>query len=101
MFMKDQHNEPVTKGYLAELQLATLSDLKDLRQELHEELKDVRRENAVFHRELMQQLAVIDERLRHDLLGAGNDRMVSLRSSMDDHERRIQRLEKSSGVMAA
>ena len=101
MIMKDRHNEPVTKGYLAELQLATQSDLKELRQELHEELKDLRRENAVFHQELMEQLGVIDERLRHDVLGAGNDRIESLKNSREDHERRIRRLEKTAGLIAA
>jgi hypothetical protein len=87
--MKERHDEPVTKG-----------DLAELRQEVHAELQEARRENAVFHKELMQQLGVIDERLRHDLLGAGNDRMVSLANGMNDHERRIQRLEKSAGLIA-
>jgi hypothetical protein len=90
MTMKDRHNEPATKG-----------DIAELRQELHDDLKNMRRENAVFHKELMRQLGVIDEQLRHDVLGAGNDRIVSLRSSMDDHEQRIRQLEKSAGLIAA
>lgn len=100
MKMKDRH-EPATKGDIAELRRAVQEDLKGLREEVQEDLMAMRRENVAFHKELMHQLGVIEETICEKVLGASNDRIESLKDSRDDHERRIRRLEKSSGLVAA
>jgi len=88
--MLDQHDKPITKR-----------DLAAFHQELRKDLKEMRRENAEFHRELMLQLGVFDENLRRDVFGFRDEEIARLVVSRDNHETRIRRLESSVDLVAA
>jgi archaellum component FlaC len=111
MMMKDQHNEPATKGDIAELEerigrvdqrvdrvekhVVQLSqDLVALKDELQEQ-------ERALHEETRRHFDVLAEQLFHQALGAHKDEIESLKDGKADHERRIRRLEEAAGVIAA
>jgi len=51
--------------------------------------------------EIERHFDVVAENMHHDLLGANNDEIENLKNSKDDHEKRIHKLEKHSGLVAA
>lgn len=114
--MKDRDNEPVTKADFAELRRGLQDDLKGLRQEVQGDLRDLRQElHADLNElrddidqkiesakdEIMRHVGVLDENMRRDVFGARAEEIADLEESRVDHERRIRRLEKSTGLIAA
>ncbi len=69
---------------------ATRADIKLLEHKL-DKYKD----------EIMRHFDVVAENIRHDLLGAKSDEIELLKDTHHDHERRIRRLERSAGLIAA
>jgi septation ring formation regulator EzrA len=54
-----------------------------------------------FKDEMTRHFDVVVEDLRHDLIGARSDELEVLKNCRQDHEKRIRRLEKSAGLIAA
>lgn len=71
---------------------ATKGDVDLLRQEFEQKLDTVKEE-------IMRHFDVVVETIRHDLLGANRDDIELLKDGRTDHERRIRRLERSTGII--
>ncbi len=54
-----------------------------------------------FKDEVTRHFDVVVEDLRHDLIGARSDEVEVLKDGRRDHEKRIRRLEKGAGLIAA
>jgi hypothetical protein len=79
-------NTPATKGDLDALR----NDVSVLRRDLQESMK-------VLKDEIMRHFDLTIETIRHDLLGANRDDI----DAKGDHEKRIRKLERATGVVAA
>lgn len=73
---------------------ATKGDLSKLEQRLEKKM-DAQKE------EIMRHFDAVAENLFHDLAGAHRDEIAVLEDRKDDHERRIRRLERATGTVAA
>ena len=62
-------------------------------------LKSVRRNRTESVDEMKRHFDVVVEDIRHDLVGANRDEVVSLRNSRVDHEQRLLRLERYIGFV--
>lgn len=74
--------------------------LTDNKRSEDEILKSVRRNKIEAVEEMKRHFDVVVEDIRHDLLGANRDEVISLRNSKVDHEQRLLRLERSVGFVA-
>jgi hypothetical protein len=92
--MKERHDEPVTKADLAELRRGIQADLNELRDEIDRKIESAKDE-------IIRHVGVLDENMRRDVFGARAEEIADLEESRVDHERRIRRLEKSAGLIAA
>ena len=115
MTMKDRHDEPATKGDLAELgrelderferfdQRLDRADksLVQLRQDFKTFKDELEQKAEALHEETRRHFDVVAEKIHHDAIGARKDDIELLKGRRDDHERRIGRLEKSAGLIAA
>ena len=63
-------------------------------------LESVRQNKTEAVEEMRRHFDVVVEGIRHDLLGANRDEVISLRNSKVDHEQRLLRLERSAGFAA-
>jgi archaellum component FlaC len=127
--MKDQYNEPATKGDIAALRQdvdAMRQNVDALRQDVDERIervdqrvdrlekhviqlgqdlvtvKDELQEQArALHEETRRHFDVMVEQNFHQAMGAHKDEIESLKDGKTDHERRIRRLEKTTGLIAA
>jgi len=105
--MKDQHNEPVTKGDVAELQQEVAQidrKVEHLDQKMNRVEKSLHQftlDLGVFKEEMNHHFMEIVEDLRDNFGRARSDEIESLKDGKADHERRIRRLEKSTGLVAA
>jgi hypothetical protein len=63
-------------------------------------LESVRRSKTEAVEETKRHFDVVMEDIRHDLLGANRDEVISLRNSKVDHEQRLLRIERSVGFVA-
>jgi archaellum component FlaC len=111
MKMKDEHNEPATKGDIAELRQEVDERFARLDQrverveksviQVSQEIETLRDEAEALHEETRRHFDVVAEKFFHDAIGAHKDEIESLKDGKADHERRIRRLEKSAGLIAA
>jgi len=79
---------------------STKTDVAAVRDELKEEIAELRRDIELSTLEVKRHFDVVIEDLRHDLLGARSDEVEVLKDSRKDHERRIRRLERKAGLLA-
>jgi prefoldin subunit 5 len=118
MTMKDQHNEPATKGDIAELRHGIddrfdgidrrvdrveerIERLERNIVQLSQDVESFEEEAAALHEETRRYFDVVAEKIFHDAIGARKDEIESLKDGKADHERRIRRLERSAGLIAA
>lgn len=78
---------------------ATKGDLDLLRESLEGRMQRQAERFEAWKDEIIRHFDVIAEDLRHDLLGAHHDEVELLKDAREDHERRIRRLEQSTGVL--
>lgn len=74
--------------------------LKSNERSRDEILESIRRNRTEAVEEMKRHFDVVVEDIRHDLLGANRDEVISLRNSKVDHEQRLLRLEQTVGVTA-
>lgn len=86
-------DEPLTKGDIAQL-LEVVQRVDQRMYRLEQKVEE-------FKDETTRHFDVIVEDLRHDLVGARSDEVEVLKDGRRDHEKRIRRLEKSAGLIAA
>jgi len=66
---------------------ATKADIRGLREEIN-----------TSKEEILHEFRLTVETIRHDLVGANRDEISQMKDKSQDHERRIVRLERSSGL---
>jgi hypothetical protein len=86
-------DEPLTKGDIAQL--------LEVVQRVDQRMNRLEHKVEEFKDETTRHFDVIVEDLRHDLIGARSDEVEVLKDGRRDHEKRIRRLEKSAGLIAA
>jgi uncharacterized membrane-anchored protein YhcB (DUF1043 family) len=96
---------PPTKGDLSELEAKLMRRMDAQKTEImgHMEAQktEILRHMAADKEETMRHFDVVAENLFHDLAGAHRDEIQVLKDRKDDHERRIRRLERAVGTVAA
>lgn len=107
MMMKDQRDQPATQGDITEVR----QDIERLEQridrvekkvvQLSHDIESFKEEAAALHEETRRHFDVVAEKFFHDAIGAHKDEIESLKDGKADHERRIRRLEKTAGLVAA
>ena len=74
-----------------------IADHKRFGAEMHKSMERFKKETVD---EITRHFDVVVESIRHDLIGANRDEVISLTNAKVDHEQRLLRLERTVGVCA-
>jgi hypothetical protein len=95
---------PATKADIAGLRNEVKADIRALREEFKADMLQLRQESTAqlktFKDEILRHFDLAVETIRHDLVGANRDEISQMKDKSQDHESRILRLERSSGLAA-
>lgn len=94
-----------TKGDLARVEKKLVHKIDAIKGELKSEMKatkeEIREEMKATKEEMVHEFRLAVETIRHDLRGANHDAIEQLKDNDKKLDRRVTRLEQSTGLVAA